>query len=380
MIHWRVPGPFRTAGAGEEPGRPVPSWTRRQMSGSRHLLRPDPGWLRLTASGLLLAFAVLLGGCSQPPPRVAKPSARIYHLEPGILRAIDEQILAASVFARHESEAYARVAMDDWRERVRQRTETVFIPWYSDYWTQQWIATRVAWYKLEYTEGEATPEERLVGYLQEQFYDQVLEPVSGIVDPRSVMDETTDRYLRELRYRLDPLPLDYGIPVDAFNQHMDTIPAIVVLAEPLQEASLHAVLQAADLSALPAYETLLAQIAALNGKPGSQPPPDRLYAVAGSAVTRLVGTMALRGSATAASTVVGGFWGVVISLGATIWGVSEHDHDKPVIEAQLRENLDAALEVMWQGLVEDKRGGVSAVVHHMSEQIEAAVAPPPQTR
>jgi len=296
-----------------------------------------------------------------------------------MLRAIDEQILAASVFARHESEAYARVAMDDWRERVRQRTETVFIPWYSDYWTQQWIATRVAWYKLEYTEGEATPEERLVSYLLEQFYAQVLEPVSGFVDPRAVMDETTDSYLRELKYRLDPLPIDYGIPVDAFNQHLDTIPAIVVQVEPQQVASLYAVLQAAELSALPAYETLLGQIAALNDTTGPQPSPDRLHAVARSAVTRLVGSLALRGGATAASTVVGGFWGVVISLGATVWGLSEHDHDRPVIETQLRENLDAALEVMWQGLVEDKQGGVAAVVHHMSGQIEAAVTPPPRT-
>jgi hypothetical protein len=51
----------------------------------------------------------------------------------------------------------------------------------------------------------------------------------------------------------------------------------------------------------------------------------------------------------------------------------EHEQEKPGIEAQLRENLDAALEVMWQDLMEDRRGGVTAVMHHMSEQIESAV-------
>ncbi len=35
--------------------------------------------------------------------------------------------------------------------------------------------------------------------------------------------------------------------------------------------------------------------------------------------------------------------------------------------------MDAALEVMWQDLVGDRRGGVTAVVHQISEQIESAV-------
>ena len=140
--------------------------------------------------------------------------------------------------------------MDEWRWRVRKLTEDVFIPWYSSYWTQQWIATKVAWYKLQYTEGKAIPEERLVSYLQEQFTAQVLEPVSSFVDPYIVMQETTAGYLRDLKDRLDPLPFDFRIPVAAFNQYVDAIPAIVVPAVPLQDASLYEVMQASDLSIL----------------------------------------------------------------------------------------------------------------------------------
>ena len=109
--------------------------------------------------------------------------------------------------------------------------------------------------------GEVTPEERLVSYLQQQFHEQVLEPVSGFVDPRDVMEDATAAYLRELKDRLEPLPFEYRIPLAALNEHLESIPAIVVLAVPLQDASLYEVLQAADLSALPAYETLLRQIA-----------------------------------------------------------------------------------------------------------------------
>lgn len=332
--------------------------------------------LRLVAGSLLLVLAVYQGGCTRPTARIKAPPVPPYRIDSATLQTMNAHILAASGFAMHEAGAHARVSMDEWRERVRRRTRDVFIPWYSDYWTQQWIATRVAWYELQYAEGETTPEERLVGYLQEQFYTQVLEPVSDFVDPDSVMNETTGIYLRELKYRLDPLPPAYGIPVDAFNRHLDTIPAIVV---PPREASLDAVLQVGDLSDMPAYAALLKQIASVDDTPGPQPSPDRLYAVARSAVTRLVDSLAVRGGAAAASTIVSGVWGVLISVGAGVWGALEHDQEKPMIEAQLRENLDAALEVMWQELVEDPQGGVAAVVHHINRHIENALTPPPQT-
>ena len=193
------------------------------------------------------------------------------------------------------------------------------------------------------------------------------------------MEDTAAGYLRELKGRLNQLPLEYGIPVAAFNQYLESIPAIVVLAEPLQEASLYEVLQTADLSALLAYQVLLGQIVAVDGTAGTTPSPDKLHIVARRAVTKLVGTLALRGGATAASTIAGGFWGVLISAGAAVWSAVEHEYNKPEIEAQLRENLDAALDVMWQGLMEDQHGGVTAVVHHLSTQIEHAVFHPPQT-
>ncbi|MDX2458331.1 MAG: hypothetical protein QNL87_12570 [Gammaproteobacteria bacterium] len=184
-------------------------------------------------------MTVTLGGCSHAPSQVEVPPAPLYHVQPGTWRAIDEQILTASVYARHESEASARVAMDEWQWRVRRRIDEVFIPWYGSYWTQQWITSRVTWYKLQYAEGEATPEERLVSYLQEQFYAQVLEPVSSFVDPHAVMADATAAYVWELKCRLDQLSFEYRIPVAAFNQHLESIPAIVVLAVPSQDASLY---------------------------------------------------------------------------------------------------------------------------------------------
>jgi hypothetical protein len=44
------------------------------------------------------------------------------------------------------------------------------------------------------------------------------------------------------------------------------------------------------------------------------------------------------------------------------------------MEAQLRENLNAAVDDMWFSLMEDRATGVMAEVHSMSEQIEGSLA------
>ncbi len=327
--------------------------------------------------GLLLVVVAVLGGCSFAPSQV-EPPPPVSRVHPGTWRLVDEQIYNAAVYARHESEASARIAMEEWLLRVRQLTEDVFIPWYTSYWTQQWISIKISWYELNEDEGEPAPEERLAGYLQEQFYAQVLEPVSSFVDPDTVMEHATASYLRELKAALDPLPARYHIPVEEFNRHLEAIPAIAGTRVPLRDTSLYEVLQSAALSDSAAYEALLGQIAAVNGGVTPVPSADRLQVVARRAINKLLGTLTVRGGAAAASAIVGGFWGMLISTGSAVWGVVEHENDKPVMEAQLRENVGAALDVMWHDLVEDQDTGVTALVHHMSAQIESAVFHPLQ--
>jgi len=218
-----------------------------------------------------------------------------------------------------------------------------------------------------------------VSYLQEQFYEQVLEPVSSFVDPQTVMEDAAVNYLRELRERLDRLPSEYDVPATAFRQHMETIPAIIVREIPPQEASLNEVLPAADLSALPAYRALLAKVAAASDVANPTPSADRLKVIANQAVTRLMDSVALSAGTATASTVMGGYWGIAISAGSAAYAAVEHESEKSAMEAQLRENLNAALNLMWQELVEDPRGGITALVHHMSTQIEDAVARPLQS-
>ena len=124
---------------------------------------------------------------------------------------------------------------------------------------------------------------------------------------------------------------------------------------------------------MPAYQALLKKIAAVSDAANPRPSADRLRVVANQAVTKLLDSMPLSAGMATASTLVGGYWGVAISAGSAAYAAIEHDHEKPAMEAQLREKLDAAMDLMWQELVEDPRGGITALVHHMSTQIEDGV-------
>jgi hypothetical protein len=140
-----------------------------------------------------------------------------------------------------------------------------------------------------------------VSYLQEQFYEQVLEPVSRYVDPQTVMEEAVVNYLRELSARLDRLPSAYDVPAFAVRQHLETIPAILVQEVPPQQASLYEVMHTDDLPDLPAYQALLKKIAAVSDTANPRSSADRLRIVA-----NLLSSMPLRGGMATASTLVGG--------------------------------------------------------------------------
>ena len=313
---------------------------------------------------------LFLSSCSNIPTTVVTPTVPLYQIQADTWNSIDERILHASISARKKSQAYALLAMNNWRRKIREHIEDIFIPWYSSYWTQQLLATRVAWYKIQYSEGEITPEERLTQYLQQEFYEQVLEPVNQYIEPHSIMKEATVIYLLKIKSCVDQLSDEHQIPVSELNKHLKFIPAIAINMKSFQDASLYDVLQINSLDDLPAYKKLLAQINEVNGSINSKTSNGRLYRVAQRAVTKLVAEIEIRGSASVASLVVGGHWGLLISAGSSTWSVTEYGKDKEHIENQLRANLEVMLDMMWQALVKDDRGSVTAVVHHMSKQIE----------
>jgi len=321
---------------------------------------------------LIVALLLALAGCAttdrapEEPPPVEIPESTWWR--------VDNDIGAASQAATGPARNYARSAMESWRDRVQARTETDFIPWFTGYWTQQWLAIKVAWYKLGAEEGSDPAVERLAAYLQEQYDERVLEPVAREVDPDAVRGEATLLYIQIVGERLPGIRRRHGVPQSRFDQRLRNIPAIALAPPPAHSASLYQIVNADPIERLPAYVALIAGFRKAAGGAGAGPAEARISPVAKRASESMVARLGPAVGASAAAAVVGGVAGVAISLGAAGFGAIAHEKERPEIEAMLRESLNAALSDMWLGLMEDPASGVMAGVNHISGQIEGALS------
>ena len=264
--------------------------------------------------------------------------------------------------------------MESWRDRVHQRTDADFIPWFTGYWTQQWLAVKAAWYKLSSGEGMDPAVRQLATYLQDQYNKRVLDPVAKEVDPDVVRVSATTLYIRLLDEQVQGIPRRYGIPPDQFDQRLRNIPAIALAPPATQSASLYQIVHADPIAGLPAFAALIDQVRKDAGGPGAAPSDVRISPAAKRVSEKLVAKLAISGGASAAAAAVGGVAGMVISLGAAGFGVIAHENERSEMEAQLREDLNAAEDDMWFSLMEDPGTGVMAGVNHIAEQIEGRVA------
>ena len=321
---------------------------------------------------LIVALLLALAGCAttdrapEEPPPVEIPESTWWR--------VDNDIGAASQAATGPARNYARGAMEGWRDRVQARTETDFIPWFTGYWTQQWLAIKVAWYKLGAEEGSDPAVERLAAYLQEQYDERVLEPVAREVDPDVVRGEATLLYIQIVGERLPDIRRRHGVPQAQFDQRLRNISAIALAPPPAHSASLYQIVNADPIERLPAYVALIARFDKAAGGAGAGSAEARISPVAKRASEGMVARLGPAVGASAAAAVVGGVAGVAISLGAAGFGAIAHEKERPEIEALLRESLDAALGDMWLSLMEDPASGVLAGVHHISGQIEGALS------
>ncbi len=326
---------------------------------------------------LVVALLLALAGCATPvrppdrPPVVLAPPVPVPE---STWWQVDGDIRTASLAAKASARDNARDAMANWKRRIQTRTETDFIPWFTDFWTQQWLAMKVAWYKLSAEEGTDPTVQQLSAYLQAQYHDRVLEPVAREIDPDVVRTQATQHYLRRLGAQLQEIPRRYGVPVDQFDRRIQDIPAIALASQPAQTASLYAVLHAEPITRLPAYAALSTRIRKDSDTTGKAPSDARISPVAKRASEILVDRLVTGGGAGAAAAAVGGGAGAIISFGAAGYGAIAHEKARPKMEARLRESLGLALDDMWQDLVDDPATGVMAEVYHLAGQIEGSLA------
>ena len=317
----------------------------------------------------LVTVLGLLVACTATPVRdTTRPPAEPT-VAPATWARISATIRTLSAEAEQKAHAYAQGAVEQWVERVRARTETDFIPWATGYWTHQWLALKLAWYRMNSADDDVTAvTARLSEYLQDQYRSQVLEPVAREIDPVQVMDQAATLYAQTLAGGIRTLPARYGVPVRQFNEWLSNVPAI---ASP-PGASLRDVVEAEGVTRLVAYQTLVEGIRGADEGAGLAGDRAAMGAVANRTAERLATDLAVRGGATAAS-VVGGGPGILLGLGIIAWDASAYERERPVLETALRSNLDSTLRTLAWDLPADPEYGVLAPVVHIASRLAAAL-------
>lgn len=326
---------------------------------------------------LCIVLILALAGCAtQPRPPAPLPPSPVEEISEDVWQQVDRDIHLESVAAKDLATNFARRQMERWRQLAADRAETDFIPWFSSYATQQWLTVKVAWYNLSASDGETPPVERLAAYIQEQYYDRVLAPVAREIDPIPLLEQSTRRFTQHLRQNLRTIPPRYDITAERFAEHLNGIRAIALIATPAHNATLQDIVNADPIDALPAYLALLQRIRDAGNSDGVGLSKTRISPVARRISEQLLNQLAISGGAGAASALVRGAAGSVISLGATALGIIWHQGKREDIEIALRETLDAAMDDMWAILMDDPDSSISAGIYHIFEQIEGSL---PQT-
>lgn len=328
--------------------------------------------LRSLIVTLLVALTVAGAGCAtkERPPEL-KPQVLISE---NTWRRVDQDIVAASKDATDQAKIYTRGSMDHWRLRVYQRTEEDFIPWFSNYWTQEWLSMKVTWYTISAGKDEKDRStKRLAAYLQEQYHDRVLAPVAVEIDPDAIMGQATEFYVQLLSTQLQAIARRYGVPVQQLNRRLNDIPAITLAPPPANNASLYQVLHTEPIATLPAYMALTDQIHAVAAKTGANTSDTAISTVAKRTSEKFEAQFASRGIASAAAAAAGRVAGMMISMGAAGIRAMAHESDRPEMEAQVRQNLGTAFDQAWLKLVKSPTTGVMASVLYLAGQIEGSL-------
>ncbi|MCY1349560.1 hypothetical protein D9M69_357520 [compost metagenome] len=331
--------------------------------------RPWRGAALASWRGLIVASLLALAGCATSGTAPDSPAP----VPESTWRQVDSDILAASRSASEPAQRSAHAAMNGWMDLVYRRTDSDFIPWFSSYWTRQWLTMKVAWYKLS-AEGETDPTvARLAIYLQEQYRDRVLEPVAEQTGPDTIMAQTTKLYVSLLGERLQDIPRRHGVPPALFDQRLKGIPAIALGPSPRQGASLYQVVHAAPLDRLPAYVALIDRIGRAPGGAGDWASNAGIASVVQKTSEQLVGELASSSAASVVGSGLGRVAGTVLSLGVAGVSALLRENERPEMEAQLRRNLNAAFDEEWLELMRNPDSGVMAGVWHISGQIEGSL-------
>jgi len=251
----------------------------------------------LNLRSLIIAVLVVLAGCATPPRAPVEVAPVI--VPASTWQQVDREIVAASQSATEQTRIYARGAMEYWRTRVYELTEENFIPWFSSYWTQEWLSMKVSWYTISAKGEQDASAKRLAAYLLEAYQEKVLAPVAAEIDPDAILGLAAAFYVDILKEELQKISTRHGVPMAQLNGRIQKIPAIALGPPPARDASLYQIVHTESLTTLPAYAALLDKIHKAGGEKGVDSTETAMAPVARRASRRIEAEMAPRGAASA---------------------------------------------------------------------------------
>jgi hypothetical protein len=318
---------------------------------------------------LVLTLLLVLAGCAstRPAPEVIAPMV----ITQATWQQVDREIIHASQQATEQARVFAQGSMAHWRTRVYQQTEEQFIPWFSSYWTQEWLSMKVGWYSLSAGGDPDASARRLAAYLLEEYQKQVLAPVAVEIEPDAVLMRATAFYLKLLGEQLQRIAQRHGVPMAQLNGRIQNIPAIALGPPPARDASLFQVLNAQPLNTLPAYASLIDSIHKAGGDRGIASTDAGMAPVAKRASKRIEAEMAPRGAASAVAAVAGKLAGALISVGVAGVRAIIQARDRPDSEALIRQTLGTTFDQAWLKLMHNPTTGVMAGTLHLASRIES---------
>jgi hypothetical protein len=332
----------------------------------------------LNLRSLIVAVLVVLAGCATP---VRAPVVEaVVVVSDSTWHQVDREIVEASQSATEQTRIYSRGAMDYWRTRVYQLTEENFIPWFSSYWTQEWLSMKVSWYTISAKGEQDASAKRLAEYLLEQYQQRVLAPVAVEIDPDAILSQAMAFYVDILQEELQKISKRHGIPMAQLNGRIQKIPAIALGPPPARNASLYQIVHTDPLNSLPAYAALIDKIHKAGGDKGVGSTDTAMAPVAKRASQRMEAEMAPRGAASAVAAAAGKLAGGLITVGVAGIRALIQAADRPDSEALIRSSLGNTFDKAWLKLVQNPTTGVMAGTLYMAGQIEgnlAASAAPP---
>ena len=321
---------------------------------------------------LIVAVLLVLAGCVTPA-RAPAPAPPVI-ISQSTWQQVDRDIVAASQSATEQAKIYSRGAMDYWRTRVYQLTEENFIPWFSSYWTQEWLSMKVSWYSLSAKNEQDASSKRLAAYLLEQYQKRVLAPVAVEIDPDQILGLATAFYVDILQEELQKISQRHGVPMAQLNGRIQKIPAIALGPPPARDASLYQIVHTQPLNTLPAYAALIDKIHKAGGDKGVDSTDTAMAPVAKRASQRMEAEMAPRGAASVVSAAAGKLAGGLITLGVAGIRALIQASDRPDSEALIRSSLGNTFDRAWIKLVQNPTTGVMAGTLYMAGQIEGNLA------